>query len=99
MVTALCLDCGTQPCSANGGPCFNALHRDECTEVAAAGSLQQVAQESIHAGLHLSREDFPPATGHCHPHSTEVLSHVQMKFPGLQSVPSALCSDAGHHQM
>lgn len=34
-------------------------------------------------------------TGCCHPHSTEIPSG---EIPGLRSAPSALCSDAGHHQ-
>jgi len=65
--------------------------------------LQQAAQDRIQAGFeYLQRRRFhnfsrQPVPVLCHPHSEEVLPHVQTELPVPQFVPAAPCPVTGHH--
>ena len=70
---------------------------------AKAGSLQQVTQESIQEVLNISSEvDFTTSLGslfQCSVTLSEVLSHVQMKIPVFQFVPTVPCPVTEHNQI
>ena len=67
------------------------------------GHLQQAAQDRVQAGLeYLQRRRLhslpgQPGPGLRHPHSEEVLPHVQLEPPLLQFVSIAPCPVTGHH--
>jgi len=66
------------------------------------GHLQQAAQDLVQAGLeYLQRRKLHNLCGQPvpvlrHPQREEVLPHVQLELPVLQSVPVAPCPVAGH---
>jgi len=66
------------------------------------GHLKQAAQDQVQVGfeyLQTRRIHNPsgqPVPVLCLPQSKEVLPHVQMELPVLQSVPVAPCPVAGH---
>ena len=67
------------------------------------GHPEQAAQHRIQVGLgdlqsrRLHSPSGQPGPGLRHPHSEEVLPHVQTELPLLQFVPVAPCPVAGHH--
>ena len=67
------------------------------------GHLQQSAEDLVQAGLeylqrgrlhHLPEQPVPVLH---HPHSEEVLPHVEMELPLLEFVPVAPCPVTEHH--
>jgi len=82
--------------------------RDLCgspspTPLPKQGPLQQAAQDLVQMGLeYLQRRRLHNLPGQPvpvlrHPHSEEVLPHVQTELPLLPFVPIAPCPVAGHH--
>lgn len=70
---------------------------------AKAGSLQEDAQGSFLAGFERLQRRLHNLIGQpvpvlCHPHSENILSHVQIEIPVFQFVPGAPCSVTGNHQ-